>query len=142
MSAPSVSSGGEDEMPSRIAEEPPSVSRVIALQGDLDIDTSPGLRDQLNALLAGGVVTIVLDCAALDYIDSTGLGTLVSALKQTANRDGALALAQPSERVRELLRVTGLDKLFLTFPGVSEACDALGVPVAAPLSRGGHEIHL
>ena len=129
MSAPG--NGGEDEMPSRIAEEPPSAPSVIVLAGDLDIETSPRLRDELNALLAGGVVTIVLDCAALDYIDSTGLGILVSALKQTANRDGALVLAQPSERVCELLRVTGLNMLFLTYPGVSEACDALGIPRAA-----------
>ncbi len=132
MSAPRENgSGDEDEMPSRITDESSIAYRVIALRGDLDIGTSARLREQLNALIAEGVAVIVLDCAALEFIDSTGLGTLVSALKQIANRDGVLALAQPNERVRRVLRVTGLARLFPIYPDVDAACAALGVPKAA-----------
>ena len=129
MSAPGASSG--DEIPGQITSNGVKASRIIALLGDLDINTSPALRTQLDGLIAGGVVVIVLDCAGLDFIDSTGLGTLVSALKQASNLGGALALARPNVRVSRFLRVTGLNTLFPIYDRLEAACAALGVPVAA-----------
>ena len=54
----------------------------VNLYGEVDIYNADGLKSQLHALIEERQADIILDCTNLKYIDSTGLGVLVSALKK------------------------------------------------------------
>ena len=55
---------------------------VLAASGDFDLATAPHLRERLQDLLAGGAQRVVVDLRDVAFVDSIGLGVLVSALKR------------------------------------------------------------
>ena len=84
---------------------------VVAVRGEIDVATSPALRDELYELTDGGARELVVDLSGLGFIDSSGLGVLVAALKHMKEQDGALVLAglqQPALRVFEITDLTAL----------------------------------
>lgn len=84
---------------------------VVVVQGEIDVATSPTLREELYALIDGGVTELVVDLSGLGFIDSSGLGVLVAALKHIRERGGQLVLAglaQPALRVFEITDLTAL----------------------------------
>jgi anti-sigma B factor antagonist len=89
--------------------------------GEVDIYTAPALRERLVALLADGQARIVVDLTRVDFMDSTGLGVLVGALKRAKERDGRLVLAGAHGTVQRVLGVTGLDRVFEMRATVEEA---------------------
>jgi anti-sigma B factor antagonist len=70
------------------------------------------LREQITALLNQGHRDFVLNMAELDYIDSFGLGQLVSIWTSIRNKNGQMKLVQPGEKVRKLLEITKLNTVF------------------------------
>jgi len=85
---------------------------LVRLQGRLDAAAAPGLLARLNGAISEGRTLFVVDLADVSFIDSTGLGVLVSGLKAARRADGDLRLAAPSPQVRKLLRLTTLDRVF------------------------------
>jgi anti-sigma B factor antagonist len=94
---------------------------VLAVSGEVDVATVPRLREQLHALVASGTPRIVVDLDAVDFLDSTGLGVLVGALKRVRNNGGELALVCTSPRIRKVFEVTGLTKVFSLYDTVDAA---------------------
>ena len=94
---------------------------VLAVSGEVDVATVPRLREQLHALVASGTPRIVVDLDAVDFLDSTGLGVLVGALKRVRANGGELALVCTAARIRKVFEVTGLTKVFALFDTVDEA---------------------
>lgn len=80
---------------------------VLALRGELDLATVPALRDRLLEVVRTHR-SVVLDLSGLGFLDSTGLGLLVSAVKRLHARKGSLVVTAPSPTVRRLLEVSGL----------------------------------
>lgn len=78
------------------------------------------LRDKTRAALRDGAKNIVLDMGEVNYIDSSGLGELVSAYTTTRNSGGELVLTGLRKKVVDLLSIT---KLLTVFP-VFETADA------------------
>ena len=70
------------------------------------------LRDMVRDLLSKGNKKIVLNLAEVNYIDSSGIGELVSAFTTTKNQGGELKLASLSKRVHDLLEMTRLVTVF------------------------------
>ncbi len=64
---------------------------------------------------------IVINCSELEYIDSSGLGILVSGLKRALNLNGDLRLAEVMPKVAMMLELTRADKVFKIYPTVAEA---------------------
>lgn len=95
-----------------------SVARVA---GDLDIATSPSLREQLVAAVTGGRRHLVLDLTDVGFLDSTGLGVIVGVLKRARTLGGDLRLACPGPAVRRVFEVTALDRTMLLAGSVPEA---------------------
>ena len=99
---------------------------VIAVTGEVDVATVPRLREQLHSLVAQGSHHIVVDLDAVDFLDSTGLGVLVGALKRVRTHDGELALVCTQPRIRKVFEVTGLTKVFPLYDSVDEAVAGTG----------------
>ena len=70
------------------------------------------LHERINSLLAEGLCDFTLDLADVSYIDSAGLGQLVTVWTSIHSRSGRVRLLRPNERVRKLLRITKLDTIF------------------------------
>jgi anti-sigma B factor antagonist len=84
----------------------------VAVSGEVDVYTAPRLRDCLYDLIGDGKTQLVIDFSDMDFIDSTGLGVLVGALKRLRQAGGDLALRSPSRATFKILEITGLTKVF------------------------------
>jgi stage II sporulation protein AA (anti-sigma F factor antagonist) len=98
-----------------IAYEPvdPDGLVVATLTGELDLDRADEVRDNLAATSAQpGCRYLRVDVSELGFIDSYGLGALVSARNSAAAHGVTLTLAEPSPPVRKAIAVTGLEDVF------------------------------
>jgi len=87
---------------------------VLEVAGEIDVATSPALRVALAGLLDDLPQRVTLDFAQVSFIDSSGLGVLVGALKQLRahSTDAVLAVEHAQLPVRNVFDITGLDELF------------------------------
>lgn len=93
----------------------------VTLRGEIDVYTAPKLKEQLVSLIEDGCANIVVDLEGVSFIDSSGLGVLVSALRRARERDGAVRIVCTRENILKVFRITGLDKVFPVFSDVAEA---------------------
>ena len=94
---------------------------VLLVGGEVDVATAPRLREQLIALVNDGRHHLVIDLEAVDFIDSTGLGVLIGALKRVRTQGGELALVCTERRILKVFEITGLDRVFRIGGTVEEA---------------------
>jgi anti-sigma B factor antagonist len=85
---------------------------IVFLRGELDLASAPALDDELRFVEALSPRRIVLDCRALEFIDSFGLSVLVDAQRRAEHDGRALVLVSVPRQAQLLLSVTGLDKRF------------------------------
>ncbi len=88
-------------------------SNVIVLTGEIDIYSAPGFKEELYRIIGESQQNVVLECSELSYIDSTGLGILVGALKRLKEQNRSIVVRNPKTSVRKLFKITGLDKVFI-----------------------------
>lgn len=84
----------------------------IILSGEIDIYTSQSFKNELNEVVKSTKGDILIDCKELSYIDSTGLGILVGALKEIRKEDNNIYICNLKDNIKKLFLITGLDKLF------------------------------
>ena len=94
---------------------------LVEVSGRVDSMNASELGVALANEIDGGRTLLVLDLAGVDYMSSAGLRELVNSLKRAKKATGDLRLAQPSERVREVLEMAGLDTIFQIFETQTEA---------------------
>ena len=94
---------------------------TVTLEGEVDVYTAPRLKEQLVELLDGGCISIILDMDKVAFIDSSGLGVLVGALRRAREKGGAVRNVCTRDSVLKIFRITGLDKVFPIFSDASEA---------------------
>lgn len=82
---------------------------VVTLIGELDLAEVPALRKTLDRVTATGPQLVVADAAALEFIDSSGIGVLVGAHNVQESRGGVLVIANLSEATGRPLRLTEVD---------------------------------
>jgi anti-sigma B factor antagonist len=82
---------------------------IAAVSGDIDISTVARLRECLSGLADGGQ-TLIVDLNRVTFIDSAGLGALVSAARRAAARGGSLHAVCAQPQTRKLLWLTGVDR--------------------------------
>jgi anti-anti-sigma factor len=99
--------------------------KVAALKGRLDTATAPAAEGRLLALLEGGG-RLVADMAEVHYVSSAGLRVLLKAAKQAKANGGAFAVASPQAPVREVLEISGFDKILAIHPTRDAAVAGLG----------------
>jgi anti-anti-sigma factor len=94
---------------------------VVAPTGRLDVAGAPALKDAISEALKNGTPRVVIDMEGISFVDSTGLGSVIAALKQIRSSQGDLRLAAPNQQVRVVLELTTLDRVFPYFSTVEEA---------------------
>jgi anti-sigma B factor antagonist len=85
---------------------------VLAVRGELDAYSAPGLEDQISRLVAEQVNEVVLDLAQTGFLDSSGLRAILTAQRRLGENGGEMRLRAPSEPVTRLLEITGLTDHF------------------------------
>lgn len=94
---------------------------IVEVGGEVDVATAPRLREQLIKLVNDQRFRIVVDLGGVDFIDSTGLGVLIGALKRVRTHDGDLALVCTERRILKVFEITGLDRVFRIRDTVDDA---------------------
>lgn len=84
---------------------------VVAVTGELDVFTAPALEQELQRCIEGGKADIVVDLTGVDFLDSTGLGVMVKALKWAREAGGGLRVVATEERITKVFTITGLDEV-------------------------------
>jgi anti-sigma B factor antagonist len=95
---------------------------VVQISGRIELgEGSAAFREMVRDLLAKGRKKILLNLADVDYIDSAGLGALVSAFTSVRNDGGDLKLVYLTKKVQDLLQMTKLYTVFEIFDNETEA---------------------
>jgi anti-sigma B factor antagonist len=101
-------------------------THVVAPSGEIDAVTAPQLGRRLIALAEAGKKVVVVDLSGVTFMDSTGIGVLLNALRQLTSRSGELVLVCPTERTLRPFEVTGLTGRISIFRTREEALGVLG----------------
>jgi anti-sigma B factor antagonist len=99
-------------------------SCVVRVSGEVDVHTSPSLKAALVDAMGQGCRVVVADLAAVPFIDSSGLGVLIGALRRAREAGGELRVVSGDDAVIKILRITGLDQVLPLYVSVDEAVGA------------------
>ena len=94
---------------------------VLAPIGRLDVAGAPALREAFSEIAQNGPPRVVIDMEGVSFVDSTGLGSVIAALRQFKTTQGQLRLAAPNQQVRVVLELTTLDRVFPYYATLEEA---------------------
>ena len=97
---------------------------VLRLEGELDTYNCGQLRSAIVENVDKGYNRIVVDMMAVEYIDSTGLGSLVGGLKRVSERGGSMRLVCENPQILKIFEITGLDRVFSIHRTEAEALKA------------------
>jgi anti-sigma B factor antagonist len=104
-----------------VTEAPADEAVIVALTGQLDVDTCGQLRAALDGICGRLANRLVVDLSGLDFCDSIGLSTLVLTEGSCAAEGGWLRIAAPSMFLTRVLEVTGLLGRLQAYDSVSAA---------------------
>ncbi len=95
---------------------------ILRIEGDLiGEDNGTQLIEAVNEAVSHKVVTCVVDISELRYINSSGIGVLITILTKFRNKGGEVYLMNPSESVKKLLAITKLNAIFQVVASEDEA---------------------
>ncbi|MER7580671.1 STAS domain-containing protein [Kitasatospora sp. NPDC097691] len=95
-----------------VEARPWALGTVLALYGELDLDSAVGLRAAVDRACAGRAGVLVIDCAGLEFCDSTGLNALLQARARAAVAGSRTELARPRPLILRMLELTGATDAF------------------------------
>lgn len=96
------------------------VGKLTLTHGDQEF------RVQVGQLLTQGARSILINLAAVPYMDSAAIGTLMASYKHTVQAGGAMKLLNPERRVYDVLQLVKLDTVFKVFTDEATACASFG----------------
>ncbi|MFN0179434.1 MAG: STAS domain-containing protein [Gemmatimonadales bacterium] len=98
---------------------------IIRVEGQLIVGNRQDLKAMVQDALEGGARKFLIDCGPTGYIDSSGLGALVTISKKIREAGGDLRLAALNDDLRSLFELTKLDSLFHITPTVADGLKGL-----------------
>ncbi len=105
-----------------IAEKTAGAIAVLEFSGKIMGGPDAGLlNDKLHELIDKGAIKVVVDLGNVDWMNSSGLGILIQALTTMRNNQGDIKLANVSERIKSLLMITKLTRIFEIYDTVDNA---------------------
>ncbi|QWA22885.1 STAS domain-containing protein [Streptomyces osmaniensis] len=110
---------------------------VLQVSGELDLVTSPGLRQHIHDVVAEGRHSLVLDLSEVLFCDSSGVGVLIAARRLIRSCQGSLRLILPAQgaaegsHVNRVLGALGVRRLFDVHPDLASAVQDEAGPLSA-----------
>ena len=98
---------------------------ILTLTGEIDLQHSPELRKVLQEKIKKSCHALIIDFGGVDYIDSSGLATLVEYRRDSRKYNGELALINLTTRVRTIFDLVRLNEIISIYPTLAEAATAL-----------------
>jgi anti-sigma B factor antagonist len=98
---------------------------IFALSGAIDLHYAPTLRSLFQSKLNERCPVLIVDLSAVDFIDSTGLATLIEYHRDAGAHGGIFCLAAINSNLKAIFDVVQLDKVLAIFPTVAEAKAAI-----------------
>ncbi|WP_420388041.1 STAS domain-containing protein [Roseivirga sp.] len=99
---------------------------VLKLEGNLiGEEVGSGLLDAANDAINKGTLLCAIDISDVKYINSSGIGVLITLLTKFRNNEGEVVIVNPSEHVKKLLIITKLTAIFKIADSVEEAIQQL-----------------
>ena len=108
-------------------------SVILALEGCLDVATAPKAIEAIQQFIREHGANVVVETSRLDFIDSKGVGALLTGAKAARDAGGQLYLHNPALPVRKILEMCGLLAMFPPRPATETAAESVTEP--APASR-------
>ncbi|KAA0895085.1 STAS domain-containing protein [Oryzomonas japonica] len=105
-------------------EENGAVRVIYVKEERLDAHNSDELKAELNRLFDSGTKDLLIDLKEVRFIDSSGLGVLVSGFKNASARQGSLKLSALQSQVKSMFELTRLHRVFDIFPTVDDALES------------------
>ena len=91
---------------SRIGED----TYVVAVSGELDVHAAGAVEDELAQVIDNGARGVIVDMMGTSFVDSAGLGVLLTAARTTRYGGGTFVIAADDARILRVLQITGLDR--------------------------------
>ena len=101
------------------------LAKLIEVQGELDVYTSPKLKEAIADVVDNAKTNLVIDLNNVRYIDSTGLGVLIGTLKKIRENGSQMMLVCNVSQILSVFSITGLSKILTICDTVSAAEAAL-----------------
>lgn len=98
---------------------------VIEPNGRLDMVAAPQLKALVQTAVADGAIPVVIDLRDVQFIDSTGLGALISGLRTTRQAGSDLRIARAAAQVKMVLEMTHIDRVIRPYASVEDALRAI-----------------
>jgi anti-sigma B factor antagonist len=111
-----------------------SGATIVEAGGEVELHNAPRLREELRRVCELEHPCCVVDMSNVSFIDSTGVGVLVGALKRAREHRGTLTIACPQPRVRRVFEITGL----LGALPIYDSLEAAQGACALNYSKNGH----
>jgi anti-sigma B factor antagonist len=93
-------------------EQLDDVRQAVVVSGEIDLFTAPELKQRVTDLIDAGTTQLVIDLTPTTFLDSTGLGVLIGAVKRLRSRHGDLVIVNTDETIAKTFEITGLDQIF------------------------------
>jgi anti-sigma B factor antagonist len=94
---------------------------VLEVWGEIDVASAPQFHASISELIESVPEIVVVDLSGVSFIDSTGLGVLVSAETQVRDAGKSLRLVVTQPQIMKLLELTGLDEVFTVLSSTNDA---------------------
>lgn len=94
---------------------------VCYVSGDIDINSAPVIRKSLEKVVSGKKNKVLVNLSDVQYVDSSGLATMVELLKNIRAYGGKLKVCNMSAKIKSLFEMTKLDRLFEILPSEEDA---------------------
>jgi len=108
----------------KIKEEKINDVSVLVLEGRLDASSAKDVKEKVGTLIKENRVRIVMDMGAVDFMDSSGLGSLVASLRSVNKLGGDIKIASLQDPVRVIFELTRLHRVFEIFDDKDGAVDS------------------
>ena len=96
---------------------------VVELEGEIDLSTAAVFKETVYEVIESGNIEVVIDLTGLEFMDSTGLGVLVAALKKTSTEGGRIKLICDKRSILKVFTITGLDKVFTIYDNLQRCLE-------------------
>jgi len=94
---------------------------VCYIDGEVDINSAPAIKKSFEKVIQKKAGKVIINFKSVNYVDSSGLATLVEVLKNMRQYGGKLKLTNLSSKIKSLFEITKLEKLFDIVPEEEEA---------------------